>query len=320
MVQRYERQIYQRAANQLVQLLNADISGDVKDKTLLWEGMIKTYGEQTVNVFSEDLCTGIWLSNQDTHAHARGAGPLGRRTPRYYVVYESPQSIVENVTNTDKHGSLVVWQGQQRQGCCFVRQVWTHGRAMLARPCMLEVREERPSRRQVLAQDSLEPNCTACQGWARQTQVVQNCSETGHLAASCETARLQCRVTSGHLRPCPAMTMIRTVPTCSNMLLLAQASQTFQQHSFSIPHHEHRFIEDGLSSELSPQRADLSDEVEQTWRLLLEKIMGEGGQVVTLDVWIRCRGHWCWTCHGGRCSEAVGLELRNARWSPATAS
>ena len=31
--------------NQLVQLLSADLSRDLEDKTLLWERMIKTYEE-----------------------------------------------------------------------------------------------------------------------------------------------------------------------------------------------------------------------------------------------------------------------------------
>ena len=62
-VQRYEPQTHQAAANQLVRLLNADPPGDPEDKTLLWERMVKTYEEQMGQVFAEDLRFGIWLSN-----------------------------------------------------------------------------------------------------------------------------------------------------------------------------------------------------------------------------------------------------------------
>ena len=90
-----EPQNHQRTANQLVHLLNADLSGDLQDKTPLLERMIKTHEEQTERVFAEYLRIGIWLSNalesaQDTQAHAYGASPLGRLPPRDDVVHESP--------------------------------------------------------------------------------------------------------------------------------------------------------------------------------------------------------------------------------------
>ena len=36
LVQRFEPRTHQRGSNQLMQLLNADLSGDLDDKTLLW--------------------------------------------------------------------------------------------------------------------------------------------------------------------------------------------------------------------------------------------------------------------------------------------
>ena len=62
-MQRYEPRTQQRAANQLVQLLNVDLSGDMEDKTLSWERMTHTYEEQTGKIFAEDLRVGVWLSN-----------------------------------------------------------------------------------------------------------------------------------------------------------------------------------------------------------------------------------------------------------------
>ena len=63
LVQRYGLRSQPRAANQLVQLLNAYLSGDLEDLTLLWERMIKTNEEQTEKVFAEDLRICIWLSD-----------------------------------------------------------------------------------------------------------------------------------------------------------------------------------------------------------------------------------------------------------------
>ena len=62
-MQRCEPRTQQRAANQLVQLLNVDLSGDIEDKTLSWERMIHTYEEQTRKICAEDLRVGVWLSN-----------------------------------------------------------------------------------------------------------------------------------------------------------------------------------------------------------------------------------------------------------------
>ena len=55
MVRRYEPQTRQRAANQLVQWLNAELSGDPEDKALMWKRTIKTYEQQTVKVFPEEF-------------------------------------------------------------------------------------------------------------------------------------------------------------------------------------------------------------------------------------------------------------------------
>ena len=77
--QRYEPQT-QRAANQLVQLLHADSSEDLEDKTPFWERMMNTYEEQTGQVFAEEPGIGSWLSNAQESAikthmlHAHGAG------------------------------------------------------------------------------------------------------------------------------------------------------------------------------------------------------------------------------------------------------
>ena len=68
LVQRYDPRTHQRAANRLVQLLNADLSGDLEDKTLLWERMVKTYEEQMGQVFAEHLRFDIWLSNAPERA------------------------------------------------------------------------------------------------------------------------------------------------------------------------------------------------------------------------------------------------------------
>ena len=73
---------HQRAATQLVHLPNADLSGDLEDKTLLWERTIKTCEGQTEKVFAEDLRIGIWLSNAPgstvkTHM-LRGNGKKGK--------------------------------------------------------------------------------------------------------------------------------------------------------------------------------------------------------------------------------------------------
>ena len=63
MLQRHEPRTHQRAANQLVQLLNADLSGELEDKTLSWERMITNYEEQAEKASADYLRVGIWLSN-----------------------------------------------------------------------------------------------------------------------------------------------------------------------------------------------------------------------------------------------------------------
>ena len=63
LVQRNEPRTHQRALNQLVKLLNCDLSGDLEGKTLLWERMIKTQEEQTGKMFAEVLRVVVWLSS-----------------------------------------------------------------------------------------------------------------------------------------------------------------------------------------------------------------------------------------------------------------
>ena len=95
--------------------------------------------------------------------------------------------------------------------------------------------------------------------------------------------------------------------TCSDVLLLVQVSVASLTRSLLF---SHRCLEGRLPSELDPKRADLPDEVEQAWRLLLQcgcwedhgrgwpcRDAGRGSDLATNGA----------ATQGGRCTEAIGL-------------
>ena len=98
-----------------------------------------------------------------------------QRLPQDDDLHEGPQSLCGFDYNANGHRSLLAWhgqesQGQERQECCVVRQVrqvWSHGRLMLVRACVLKVWEEGTSRRQGLLQISNETHCSARQKASR---------------------------------------------------------------------------------------------------------------------------------------------------------
>ena len=154
--------------NHLVQLLNADLPGDLEDNTFLWERMLKTYEEQTEKVLAEDLRIGIWLTNApETHAHAQGAGTLGRLPPWNDELHGGTQSLCWLHSNANGHRSLLAWQGlegqRQRQGGKNGKGVASRDKCgesghtadqCLADHVCSKCGEERTSRRQALVQRS----------------------------------------------------------------------------------------------------------------------------------------------------------------------
>ena len=108
MVQPNDRWTHQQALNQLVQLLNVDLLGDLEDKTLLWKRMIKTE-----KVFVEDFRIGIWLANAleraiKTHLLIRAELVRWADVRQDDVVCESPQSLCGFYSPNTMHRGFVL--------------------------------------------------------------------------------------------------------------------------------------------------------------------------------------------------------------------
>ena len=134
---------------------------------------------------------------------------------------------------------------------------------MLVRPCMLEVREERTSRRQELVPDSPP---------GKGEQDRRKCfhsGETGHLAAICQSKKKSLPAIEDGASPVQGDAGSLTASLHARMCCLAQGPVASLKRSFSHTSPLTQLPRGRSSLGPGPQCADLSNEVEQAWRLVL---------------------------------------------------